>query len=260
MVRDEQDQVIGTGAGDEGAERLVGLAEDVGGLAADPGVLVRRVVRVVGRDVVRQRVLRPVDRDPDARHQIPLGVVHQVFGDLDPLRRDLVGLVEVGVGLVPVGGPAHPVDRPFQASLHQVGGQVVGNGERAVLRQDPAGDQRPVDLRRREGERHVQHQHALVRGREVVQERARLDRLVGDRVLLVRARDGLEDVVDAVIDRIDAGQEARPRGPAVGRDRGAEDVALPSVEERLEVGERALLEQGVEDAPIGAVPRDQDHS
>ena len=40
----------------------------------------------------------------------------------------------------------------------------------------------------------------------------------------------------------------------------AQDVALPPVDQRLEVGQRALLEQGVEDAPIGAVPRDQDHS
>ena len=53
VVRDEEDQVVGTGAGDERAERLVDLAEDVGGLAADPRVLVRQVVGVVGRDVVR---------------------------------------------------------------------------------------------------------------------------------------------------------------------------------------------------------------
>ena len=53
VVRDEQDQVVGPSAGDERAERLVDLAEDVGGLAADPRVLVRQVVGVVGRDVVR---------------------------------------------------------------------------------------------------------------------------------------------------------------------------------------------------------------
>jgi hypothetical protein len=56
--------------------------------------------------------------------------------------------------------------------------------------------------------------HLLVRPGQVVQERARLDRLVGDRVLLARARRGLEDVVDAVVDRIEAGEEARPAGPA----------------------------------------------
>ena len=40
---------------DERADRLVGLAEDVGHLLADARVLVLRVVGVVGRDVVADR-------------------------------------------------------------------------------------------------------------------------------------------------------------------------------------------------------------
>ena len=43
-------------------------------------------------------------------------------------------------------------------------------------------------------------------------------------------------------------------------DGGAENIALALVEEGLEVGQSALLQQGVEDAPIGAIPRDQNHS
>ena len=66
----------------------------------------------------------------------------------------------------------------------------------------------------------------LARG-EVVEERSRLDRLVGHRVLLVRARHGLEDVVDAVVHRVDAGQEARPGRPAVRGHRATQHVALP---------------------------------
>ena len=41
------------------------------------------------------------------------------------------------------------------------------------------------------------------------------------------------------------------------RDRGAQDVLLAAVDEGLEVRQRALLQERVEDAPIGAVPRDQ---
>ena len=84
--------------------------------------------------------------------------------------------------------------------------------------------------------------------------------LEGDRVLLVGARLRLEDVVDAVVVGVDAGQERGPGRPGVRGDRGAEDLALALVEEGLEVGQGALLQQGVEDAPVGAIPRDQDHS
>ena len=52
--------VVGAGARDEPADRVVGLPEDVGDLLPDPRVLVLGVVGMVGRDVVRQRVLGPV--------------------------------------------------------------------------------------------------------------------------------------------------------------------------------------------------------
>jgi hypothetical protein len=182
-----------------------------------------------------------------------------VLGDRDPLRGDLERLVEVRVGPVPVGGPAHPVDRPLEVVLGERVGQVGGVRERAALRQDPAGQEVPVDVRRRERERDVQQQLFLAGGREVVEERPRLDRAVGDRVLPVGARLRLEDVVDAVVVGVDAGQERGPGRPGVrGNDR-AEHLALALLEEGLEVGQRALLQQGVEDAPIGAIPRDQDH-
>ena len=251
----------GAGVRDEAADRVVGLAEDVGDLLAHAGVLVLRVVGVVGRDVARQAVLGAVDRDPDARHQVPVGLLHQELGDVDPLLRDLEGFVEVGVGLVVVRRPRHAVDRPLEVRLGERVGQVGRRGEGASLREDAAGQQVPVErLRRREGQRHVQQELLLARGGEVVEERARLDRLVGDRVLLVGARHGLEDVVDAVVHRVDAGEEGRPGRPAVGGHGGAQDVLLPPVDERLQVRQRALLEQGVEDAPVGAVPRDQDDS
>ena len=57
VVADEQDDVVGTSAADERADRVVGLAEDVGHLLADARVLVPRIVGVVGRDVVGQAVL-----------------------------------------------------------------------------------------------------------------------------------------------------------------------------------------------------------
>ncbi len=100
---------------DERADRIVGLPEDVGDLLPDARVLVLRVVGVVGRDVVGEAVLRAVDAHPDARHQVPLGVVHQPLGGLDALARDLERLVQVGVGLVVIRGPAHAVDRPLEA-------------------------------------------------------------------------------------------------------------------------------------------------
>jgi hypothetical protein len=63
--------------------------------------------------------------------------------------------------------------------------------------------------------------------REVLDERPLLHRLVGDRVLLVGPRDGLEDVVDPVIGRVDLGQERRPRRPRVGRHRRAQVPFCP---------------------------------
>ena len=68
------------------------------------------------------------------------------------------------------------------------------------------------------------------------------------------------NVAAAVVIGIDAGQERRPGRPRVRGDGGAKDLALALVEEALEVGQRALLQQRVEDAPVGAIPRDQDHS
>ena len=52
----------------------------------------------------------------------------------------------------------------------------------------------------------------------------------------------------------------RPGRPGMRGNGGTENLALAPVEQCLEVGQSALLQQGVEDAPIGAVPRDQDHS
>jgi predicted alpha-1,6-mannanase (GH76 family) len=50
-------------------------------------------------------------------------------------------------------------------------------GERAALRQDPAGEEVPGDLRRRERERDIEQELVLAGSREVVEERPRLDRL-----------------------------------------------------------------------------------
>src|SRR5581483_6251238 len=77
---------------------------------------------------------------------------------------------------------------------------------------------------------------------------------------LVGARDGLEDVVDAVVGRVDARQERWPGRPRVGRDGRAQDRPLPPADQGLEVRQVAPLEQGVEDAPVGAVPSDQEYS
>ena len=83
-----------------------------------------------------------------------------------------------------------------------------------------------------------------VGGREVVEEHPRLDRAVGDRVLLVGARLGLEDVVDAVVVGIDPGQERGPGRPGVRGDRRAQDLALAPVEEVLEVGRAPRSSRG----------------
>ena len=245
---------------DERADRVVGLAEDVGHLLADARVLVLHVVRVVGRDVVGQAVLRAVDADPDAGHHVPLGVVHEPLAGGDALARDLERLVQVGIGLVVIRGPAHAVDRPLVTGLGQGLLQVVGLADRAALRQHAAGNEVAGEVGRRERQRNVQQQLVLARGGQVIEERARLDRLVRDRVGLVGAGHRLQDVVDTVVHRVHPSQEGRPRRPAVRGDGGAQDVLLPPVDERLQVRQRALLEQGVEDAPVSAVPRDQDHS
>ena len=260
VVADEQDQVVGLGARQERADRVVELLVDAARLGADRGGGVLREVGMVGGDVVRQAVLRAVDAHPDRGEQVPLGVVHQPLAGLDALAGDRERLVQVGVGPVAVRGPAHAVDRPLQAGLLQRVLEVGGVADAAALRQDAAGDQVPGDVGRRERERDVQQELLLAGRGEVGQERALLDRLVGDRVRLVGAGDGLEDVVDAVVGRVDAGQEARPRGPRVRGDRGLQDALLPPVDQRLQVRQVAALEERVEDAPIGAIPRDQDHS
>jgi hypothetical protein len=69
----------------------------------------------------------------------------------------------------------------------------------------------------------------------------------------------LEDVVDAVVVGSTA-VRTRARSTRSAWDHRAEDLPLALVEEGLEVGQGALLQKGVEDAPVGAIPRDQDHS
>ncbi len=217
-------------------------------------------VGVVGRDVVRERVLRPVDRDPHRGHQVPVRVVHQPLGRADPLAGDLERLVQVLLGPVAVGGPGHAVDHPRHAGLLELLGQVGRLRVGAPLRQHAAGGDLPVDVRRREQQRHVGVHPDLAGRREVLDERPLLDRLVGDRVLLVGPRHGLEDVVDPVIGRVDPGQERRPRRPRVGRHRRAQDALLPPVDQGLQVRQGAPLEQGFEDAPVGAIPSDEQYS
>ncbi len=89
---------------------------------------------------------------------------------------------------------------------------------------------------------------------EVLDEGSRLDRAVGDGVGLVRPGDRLEDVVHAVVGGIDAGEERRPRSPRVRRDGRLQNAALPARDKRLQVRQRALFQQGIEDAPIRAIP------
>ncbi len=227
VVRDEQDEVVVARARDERADRVVELLVDVAHLRADRGLLVAGGVRVVGRDVVRERVLRAVDAHPDGGHQVPVRVVHQPLGRADPLAGDLERLVQVRVGLVAERRPRHAVDRPGHAGPLELLGQVGRVRVRAALRQHPAGDDLPLDLRRREHQRDVGVHPDLAGRREVLDERPLLDRAVGDRVLLVRSGDGLEDVVDAVIGRVDTRQERRPGRPRVGRHGRAQDVLLP---------------------------------
>jgi hypothetical protein len=58
----------------------------------------------------------------------------------------------------------------------------------------------------------------------------------------------LQDVVDAVVHGVNAGEEARPRRPGVRGDGGAQHVPLTPVDQGLEVGQRPLLQQGIEHA------------
>jgi hypothetical protein len=75
----------------------------------------------------------------------------------------------------------------------------------------------------------------------------------------VGPRHGLEDVVDPpVIGRVHPREERRPRRPRVGWDGRAQDVLLPPVDQCLQVRQVTPLEERVEDAPVGAVPSDED--
>ncbi len=205
-------------------------------------------------------MLGAVDRDPHRGHEVPVRVVHQPLGGADPLAGDLERLGEVGVGLVPVGRPRHAVDHPRHAGLLELVGQVGRVRVGAPLRQHAAGEGHPVDGRRREHQRQVRVDPHLAGRREVLDERPLLDRLEGDRVLLVGPRDGLEDVVDPVIGRVDPRQERRPGRPRVGRHRRPQDPPLPPVDQGLQVRQVTPLEQRVEDAPVGAVPSDEQYS
>src|SRR4029453_18066157 len=118
----------------------------------------------------------------------------------------------------------------------------------------------PVDGGRREHQRDVRVDAGPAGRREVLDEGPLLDRAGGDRVLLVGARDGLEDVVDAVVGRVHAGQERRPSGPGVGWDGRAQHRPLPLGDQALEVGQISPLEQGVQDAPVSATPSDQKYA
>ena len=46
----------------------------------------------------------------------------------------------------------------------------------------------------------------------------------------------------------------------MGRDSGAENALLTAVDQGFEVGQGTLLDEGVQDAPICAIPADEKYS
>ena len=135
----------GLRARQERADRLVEPAcRCCGVLGADRGAGVRREVGMVGGDVVRQAVLRAVDRSPRPWRTGPTRCCPSATRwPAMRLPVTVERLVQVGVGPVAVRGPAHAVDRPLQAGLLQrVLAGRPGSVNAAALRQDAAGDQR----------------------------------------------------------------------------------------------------------------------
>ena len=150
--------------------------------------------------------------------------------------------------------------RPIHSRFLQIGGQVRGVRERPALRQHAARDELALDLGRREGQRHVDHQRPLAGGSEVREDGPLLDGAVGHWELPVRPRYVLEDVIHAVVGGFDAREERGPSRPGVRGDRGPQHALRAAVDERLEVGEHAGLEHRIEDPPVRTVPADQQHS
>ena len=132
-------------------------------------------------------------------------------------------------------------------------------GEGPPLGQYSSGHELSPDRRRREGERHVHHQQLHAGIAQVIEEGPLLDRTEGDRELPGTAPP-LEDVIDAVPVRVDPGEEGRPGRPGVGGDGGGEDGPPASIDQGGQVGEDAPFQQRVEDAPVGAIPADEEDS
>ena len=207
MIAHEQHQIVRGGSRDQGAEPLVEQPVDVGHLPGKRFLRALRVCGVVRGEVFAHAMLDSVGGDEDRDRHPPVRGVQEMLGRPHAGRHQFTGLLEEGFGAVPERGPGHPVDRERAARPGQVGGERLGVGERSSLREHAARHQLARYDRRGAGQRHVHHDGFGSRGGQVMQEGPLPDGPVGDRKLPSRPPAGLQDVVDAVVGRLDAGQE-----------------------------------------------------
>ena len=259
VVAHEQDQVLGTGSRDQAAEPVVEHPVDVPNPGRHRRLGELGVIGVVRGDVLRQAVLHAVGGEVHETRHPPVPVVDQPLHRLLPGRGHLHHLVEEGLRPVPVGGPRHPVDRPGRARLLQLASQLLGMGEGAPLRQHPSRDQPPSDGERRERQGDVHHERFHPRPGQVLHEGPLLDRAEGHGEPLL-APPPFEDVEHPVLRRVDAGQERGPRRPRMGRKGRSEHGPASPLDQRGQVGQDPPLQQRIQDAPVGAVPSDQENS
>ena len=257
VVAHEPDLVVRAGPGGQAPQPLVEHPVHVTNVLGHGLLGQFGVVGMVGGQVLGKAVLHPVGGEVHAAGDPPVRGVQKVLHGPLAGRGHLHHLPEERFRPVAIGGPGHPVDRPGDAGLPEVLGQALRMGERPPLGQHPAGDELAPDGRRGEGQGDVDHERLDPRSVEILQERPFPDRAEGHRELPGPTAP-LQDVVDPMAVRIHAGEERRPGRPGVRGDRGREGCPSSPLDEGGQVGEDAPLQQRVEDAPVGAVPADEE--
>ena len=203
--------------------------------------------------VLEQAVLHPVGRHEHHAGDIPRLLVHQPLHGCGAALGDALDVGQQVERPVAEGRPGAAVDRPAEC-----GADLGRMAEGAALRDHAAGDGDADDLGRRIGQRHVHQQRRPVGVRQALRPGGREDGSPRDRHPPVRTRAVLEDVEDSVPGRVAAGQKRGPGRPGVGGQARAGHAPAAAADQRGEVGEVALLEQRIEDVPVGAVPADDE--
>ena len=242
---------IGPGPFDEVAHRSIHLVEERPCTLANRTGLRTRVVLAPWIDVLVVNVHQPIwcleDREQQRdvtigfekrlqRPALAVKVARQPLGNVGGLP--VLVVVDLDVDLVVPHGVRDPLG-------HRLGIRVVLWGLSPALRREHPGHRPAIDDRRGKGHRDVEQSDAgVLRVRRVPDGRS-LDAIQPyQAVVALHVAEGEPE--DAVLTGIDAGEDRRPTGRRVGRNRRGEHPGSSALEQSLQLGHVSGLERGIQ--------------